>query len=126
MKINSHEDLAVWQRAMKLATDINLIAEMLPASERYGLASQIRRAAASIPANIAEGSARPTLVYINHLRIALGSEAELKTHLKLAASAKLIPEAELEPLLNEASHIGRMMRGLIKGLRAHLAAQAKP
>ena len=123
MKINSHEDLAVWQRAMKLAADVNLIADMLPASERYGLASQMRRAASSIPANIAEGSARPTLVYINHLRIALGSEAELKTHLKLAASAKLIPETELEPLLNEASHIGRMMRGLIRGLRAHLARQ---
>ena len=119
MQIKSHEDLEVWQRAMLLAKDIDRIADMLPAHERYGLASQLRRAASSMPANIAEGSARPTLVYINHVRIALGSEAELKTHLKLAATTNLISESDITPLVNKASEIGRMLRGLERGLRAH-------
>ena len=105
---------------MRLAADVETIAARLPVHERYGLASQLRRAATSIPSNIAEGWARPTRVYINHLSIALGSEAELKTQLELAVKMKLLMASEAEPLLATASQVGRMLRGLTKSLRAHL------
>jgi len=123
MAIRSYEDLEVWQLAMRLAKDVEQIAARLPIREQYGLASQLRRASSSIPSNIAEGSARPTLVYINHLRMALGSEGEVKTQLKLAARMNFVKESEIEPLLNLASQIGRMLRGLIRSLKAHWARQ---
>jgi four helix bundle protein len=120
MAINSYEDLLVWQLAMRLSTEVSNAASRLPSREQYGLASQLRRAAASIPSNIAEGSVRPTRAYINHLSIALGSEAELKTQLRLAVRMNYMTEAELEPLLALTGEVGRMLRGLIKSLRHHL------
>lgn len=77
MSIKSHKDLLVWQKAMSLAGDVDRFASRLPAHQRYALASQLRRASSLIPFNIAEGWAQPTRVYIRHLLIALGSEAEL-------------------------------------------------
>ena len=120
MSIQSHEDLLVWQLSMKLATDVETVAAGFPVHERYGLAGQVRRAASSIPANIAEGWARPTRVYINHLSIALGSEAELKTHLQLAVRMNALTSAQAEPLITLAGQVGRMLRGLKKSLHAHL------
>ena len=120
MFIESHRDLLVWQLAMRLAADVETIAARFPVHECYGLASQLRRAATSIPLNSAEGWARPTRVYINHLSIALGSEAELKTQLELAVKMKLLTASEAAPLLETASQVGRMLRGLTKSLRAHL------
>jgi four helix bundle protein len=125
MVIQSYEDLVVWQLSMRLAKEVETIAARLPAREQFGLALQLRRASTSIPSNIAEGSTRPTLVYINHLRIALGSEAETKTQLKLAASKKFVTESEIEPLLALASQIGRMLHGLVRSLKAHLAKQQR-
>ena len=90
------------------------------------MSSQLRRASASIPANIAEGWARPTRVYINHLGMALGSEAELKTQLKLVVRMKYLTEAEIAPHLSLASEVGRMLRGLIKSLRQHLELRGRP
>ncbi len=111
---------------MQLAADVDALAASLPALQRYGLASQLRRAAASIPSNIAEGWARPTRVYINHLSIALGSEAEVKTHLLLAVKMTLIPQAQADPLLVSASQVGRMLRGLKKSLHANLLRTRAP
>ena len=126
VRIESHEDLIVWQLAMRLAIQVSQLAARLPSSEKYELASQLRRASASIPANIAEGWARPTRVYINHLGMALGSEAELKTQLKLALKMKYVTEEEVAPHLSQASEVGRMLRGLIKSLRQHLDLRGRP
>jgi four helix bundle protein len=126
MRIESHEDLIVWQFAMRLATQVSQLASRLPASEKYEMSSQLRRAGASIPANIAEGWARPTRVYINHLGMALGSEAELKTQLKLVVRMKYLTEAEVAPMLSLASEVGRMLRGLIKSLKQHLELRGLP
>jgi four helix bundle protein len=120
MTIQSHEDLLVWQRSMALAVDVDRLASAFPVYERYGLAAQIRRAAESIPANIAEGWPRPTRVYINHLSIALGSEAELKTQLQLAVVRGLISNVDAGPVVDSASQVGRMLRGLRRSLQAHL------
>jgi four helix bundle protein len=127
MAIRSYEDLLVWQLSMRLAKEVEGLASRLPVREQYGLALQLRRASTSIPSNIAEGSARPTKVYINHLLIALGSEAEVKTQLRLAARMNFVTESEVEPLLDLASQVGRMLRGLVRSLKAHLAKQqARP
>jgi len=121
MAVKSYEDLLVWQLAMQLSVAVDALASQLPVSDRYGLASQLRRAAISIPSNIAEGSARPTRVYVNHLRMAHGSEAELKTQLTLAVQMNYLAEADTTEALSSASEIGRMLRGLITSLKRRLA-----
>ena len=126
VRIESHEDLIVWQLAMRLATEVSQLASRLPSSEKYELSSQLRRAGTSIPANIAEGWSRPTRVCINHLGMALGSEAELKTQLKLAMRMKYLTEEEIAPLLSLASEVGRMLRGLIKSLKQRLELRGRP
>lgn len=76
----SHEDLAVWKTAMQLAADIYRFSRRLPKDEQFGLQSQLRRAAVSVPSNIAEGAARSTSAEFRHfLSVALGSLAELET-----------------------------------------------
>jgi four helix bundle protein len=81
----THKDLLVWQRAMLLAEAIYRVTKSFPSDERFGLVSQMRRAAVSIPSNIAEGAARRTSAdYLNFLHIARGSLAELETQAMLA------------------------------------------
>ena len=112
---------------MRLAVQVqeNIIGQ-LPPNEKYELASQLRRSSTSIPFNIAEGWARPTRVYINHLSIALGSEAELKTQLKVALRKKYATEDQIAPLLSMASEVGRMMVGLTKSLKRRLRRRRDP
>jgi four helix bundle protein len=115
--------LKVWQKGMTLAKDVDLLASRLTRDRHFELASQLRRSSSSIPFNIAEGWARPTKVYINHLSIALGSEAELQSELRHAANTNLAKPDEIESLLARTSEIGRMLRGLVRSLREHLAKQ---
>jgi len=121
MIVHSYKDLTVWQKAMCVSQDIEGLASRLPAHHKFGLASQLRRAASSIPSNIAEGQQRTTRVYIQHLMVALGSEAELQTQLRLVSSSRLAPQPHVEALLDRTSEIGRMLRGLVRSLREHLA-----
>ena len=87
--IESHRDLLVWQKAVDLVVECYEVCQHFPDSERYGLTSQIRRAASSIPANIAEGKARGTTgAFINYLSIADGSLAELDTHWEVSVRLK--------------------------------------
>jgi four helix bundle protein len=118
--VQSYRDLLVWQKSMRLAEDLELLASRLPSHYRYGLASQLRRASSSIPLNIAEGQPKPTRVYINHLTIALGSEAEVHSLLKLIEKMNLATPVEIDGLLMRTDEIGRMLRGLVRSLRAHL------
>ncbi len=88
-----------------------------PKSELYGFTSQIRRASASIPANIAEGYGRESKgAYVQFLRIAPGSIKELETHLHLAARIDLVDELAIEPIMSQCETVGKMLRGLIKSL----------
>jgi four helix bundle protein len=119
--IQSYRDLLVWQKATRLAKDVEQLAARLPTEQRYCLAPQLRRASTSIPFNIAEGWAQPTKVYIRHLLIALGSEAELQTELVHAGSLMGISQSEIEDLLDRTGEVGRMLSGLVRSLRIHLA-----
>ena len=117
-QITSYRDLRVWQEAMTLAEVCYLVTRKLPRTELFGLTSQIRRAAASIPANIAEGHGREnTQPFIQHLRIAQGSLKELETHLALSVRVGAMGEADCAPVLKQCEAIGKMLRSLIRSLQ---------
>ncbi len=117
-EIKSYRDLDVWKKSIELVKDIYLITRDLPDEERYGLVSQMRRCAVSIPSNIAEGKARGhTNEYIQFLYIALGSSAELETQPIISKELKYITSEVTDGLLEKVDHIARMIRNLIKGLR---------
>jgi four helix bundle protein len=101
---------------MELAREIYRVTKQMPADERFGLTNQMRRAAVSIPSNIAEGNARQTLLdYLKFLRVARGSMAELSTQMELAISMKMLsPPPTLLPLLNE---VGLILQSLIMSLQ---------
>jgi four helix bundle protein len=114
--IQSFRDLSVWQKSMTLTEHVYVLTENLPRAEAFGLTSQIRRAAVSIPSNIAEGKAISGRGYRRHLRIALGSEAELQTQLELAVRLKMIQPEAAKKLIEEVAEVGRMLSGLLKAL----------
>ncbi|WP_366145470.1 four helix bundle protein, partial [Methylovulum sp.] len=102
--MESYQDLEIWQRAMNLAESAYTLTKCYPKDELFGMTSQIRRAAASIPANIAEGWARrSTKEFQQFLRIANGSLRELETHLLLSQRVGLCTTEAVQPLLTEAT-----------------------
>jgi four helix bundle protein len=118
MAVTSYRDLQVWQKATDLVVECYRLAALLPKSEMYGLASQIQRAAVSVPANIAEGHGREHLGdYPHHLSVANGSLMELETHLLIANRLCYLKETDLEPVLSRTAEVGRMLAGLAKALR---------
>ena len=118
MTVQHYRQLEVWQFAMELAEKCYLATREFPKQELFGLVSQIRRAAGSIPANIAEGQGREhTKEFLNHLSMARGSLLEWETHLLLSQRVGFLDQAELERLLAVAERISRML----SGLRASLA-----
>ena len=114
--IQSFRDLNVWRKGMDLTVRVYETTEKFPRSESFGLRSQLRRAAASIPSNIAEGKAMGGLSYPRHLRIAHGSEAELQTQIELCRRLNLLREEEAKELLERAAEVGRMIVGLLRAL----------
>jgi four helix bundle protein len=117
-KIRSYRDLRIWQEGMNIAEACYQITQTFPREEIYGMTSQIRRSAVSIPANIAEGYGREYRAeYLQFLRIAQGSLKELETHLLLSVRVKLATNQTIEPLLNRCESLGKMIRSLIRSLQ---------
>lgn len=117
--IRSYRDLKVWQRAMDLAEVRYRITRRFPKEELYGMVSQIRRAAASVPAHIAEGHGRNSRgEYIQFFRVAQGSLKELETHALLAQRIGMAEEEAVRAILKDAEVLGRMLRALIRSLEA--------
>jgi four helix bundle protein len=111
VKTSSYRDLIVWQKAMDLACVCYSASRHFPVTDRYGLTTQIRRAAASIPANIAEGYERSHRgEYLHFLSIARGSLGELETHLLLSERLGLVNEDDLRDALALCDEVGRMLR----------------
>lgn len=118
--IRSYRDLVVWQEAMNLAETAYRVTASFPKEEAYGLTTQLRRSAASVPANIAEGYGRDSSgAYVQHLRVAQGSLKEYETHLLLAERVGLVEREILEPLLSKAELIGKMLRSLIRSIESY-------
>jgi four helix bundle protein len=117
VEITSFKDLDVWQLAMTLAVDCYRLTESFPKHEQYGMTSQIRRASASVPANIAEGYGRDqTGMYVQFLRISLGSVRELETLLLLAGRVELLAKPAAQPVLDRTVRVSKMLRSLIRSL----------
>ena len=123
MAVQSYKDLEVWQRAMNLVTNVYGLTRSFPKEELYGLTSQIRRSAVSIPSNIAEGRAkRSTKDFMRFINIAYGSIAELETQLMLGQRLGYAADCNVIPLYDEIGHIGRMLNGLLSGLEKKLTS----
>ena len=117
MSVRYFRDLEVWQSAMDLAVAAHGAAGLLPFSERFGLAAQIKKSAISVPSNIAEGHAqRSDRAFLHFLRIALGSLAELDTQLEIAVRLKYVEEAAAQTLQSQIAQTGRLLHGLRRAL----------
>jgi four helix bundle protein len=116
--IESHRDLRVWQAAMDLTVAVYAASSNFPQAELYGLTSQMRRAATSVPSNIAEGYGREsTKSYVHFLKTARDSLNELETQLILSERLKLATTVQVAPLLEAINAIGKMLNALIRSLQ---------
>lgn len=120
IKVNTYKDLIVWQKAMKMTTFLYKIIKKLPKEETYTLSDQMRRAAISIPSNIAEDFGRNSKKeYLQFLYIANGSVCELETQLILCVNINYLSEAEIQPIMNLLSEIGKIIMTITKKLNSN-------
>jgi four helix bundle protein len=127
MKTNSYRDLVVWEKGVALATEVFRTTRALSYRDHQAIGVQIQRAAVSIPSNIAEGWARGLGGgYPFHLRIALGSEAELQTELEIAKRSGVIAETVGDLLLVQTAEVGRMLHGLFDAVSVKRTRAKEP
>ena len=116
-KLKNYKELKVWQRSYQLCLEIYKITKGFPDEEKYGLTSQLRRAAVSVPSNISEGYGRKTTPeYIQFLYIAYGSTCEIETQILLSGDLGYINTGKLEMLNEGIREVERMLKALIKSL----------
>jgi four helix bundle protein len=117
--VRSFRDLEAWNVAMALVEIAYRVTAVFPEDERFGLRQQIRRAAVSIPSNIAEGhNGRTRAEFLRHLRIATGSQAELETQVELANRFGLLSPQDAAAIQMQTARAGQLLFGLIRALRA--------
>lgn len=116
--LKNYKELKVWQKAYQLCLELYKITKAFPGEEKYGLTSQIRRAAVSIPSNIAEGYGRKTTPeYIQSLYVAYGSTCELETQILLSGDLGYIKNEDLKEVQKGIGEVERMLKSLIKSLK---------
>jgi len=116
--IKTYRDLIVWQKSMSLVTKIYMSTKSFPSTETYGLTSQIRRSAISIPINIAEGYGRKsTGDYKRFLQIAIGSLFELETQIEIAFNLTYIEKELFENIIEKTNELDRMLSSLINKIK---------
>lgn len=116
--IRSFRDLDTWHVAMDLAVGCYKVAKLLPPNERFEMSPQIRKAATSVPSNIAEGhSTGSDGLCIRHLRIALGSIGELDTQLEVALRAGILPVDDVKRVQEHAARTAQLVHGLLRSVR---------
>ena len=117
--MKTHRDLKVWSNSINLVTQVYQITNNFPKEELFGLTSQIRRSAVSIPSNIAEGAARTSRKeFHKFLSIASGSASELETQLIISKNLNYLNTENSESLINELITIQKMIQGLMKNLKS--------
>lgn len=117
--MKSHKNLDGWKKSIEFVTELYSLTNQYPKIETYGLRSQIRRAAISIPSNVAEGASRGSKKeYVRYLYIALSSAMELETQLIISEKLKYINKEQGETILEKLSEIMRIIQGLIKRNKA--------
>ncbi|MCX5769207.1 MAG: four helix bundle protein [Candidatus Hydrogenedentes bacterium] len=116
--MKTFRDLLVWQKAMVLVTELYQRTQTFPKDETYGLVSQIRRCAVSIPSNMAEGfGRRATNDYLRFLQISMGSLFELETQIEIARNLGYVSQAEFDTFDNHCREIERMLGALIRSVK---------
>lgn len=116
--VRSYRDLVAWQKGMELVGEIYRISRDFPKDEIFGLVSQVRRAAVSIPSNIAEGHQKLSRKEYQHfLGNARGSLAEIETQILIAKDLDYLSETEMNQILNQSAELGRVLNGLINSIR---------
>ena len=119
LPVQKFEDLIVWQKAMDLVIEAYKLIKLLPNDEIYALSDQMKRAAVSIPSNIAEGQERGTAKdFVKFLYIAKGSKGELETQLMICARLGYLTQPQLEPAQILLAEIGKMLNSLIYRLNS--------
>ena len=117
MPLQTYRGLKVWQKAMDLVEQVYFLTTRFPSEEKFGLVSQMRRAAVSIPANIAEGYGRTHRGdYLHHLSISRGSLLELQTHLEIALRLGFAPDQDIATLGDSIEEVGKMLYSMIESL----------
>lgn len=117
MKAKNYQELIVWQKAMDLVEQVYVVSKSFPREEVYGLTSQLRRAAVSIPSNIAEGQGRRTTPdFLRHLSIAYGSLREVETQILIAARLRYLKDGKCQDVMNLTGEVGRLLNGLMASL----------
>jgi four helix bundle protein len=117
-RIQGYRDLRVWQESMTLVEIVYKLTLSLPASEKFGLVSQMNRAAVSIPANIAAGhGSKHRGVYLNHLSISRGSLTELETYFELVVRLGMLEQELVSDAQARCDTVGRLLGALIRALR---------
>jgi four helix bundle protein len=119
--VQSYRELRVWQDGVDFVAVVYRATESFPTREQYGLTSQLRRSAVSIPANVAEGHARrSTREYLRFVSIALGSLAETETHVTVATRLGYLASEQEGQMLKQCDALSRMLHGLCKSLEIKL------
>jgi len=117
MSVQNYRDLVVWQKSIEIAKMVYQLVKKLPKEEIHALSNQMRRAAVSIPSNIAEGHERKsTKEYIRHLAIAKGSKAELQTQLHICVEIGYLTETDIADAMETLEEISRMLASIIRKL----------
>ena len=125
--LKHYKELKVWQKSYKLCLAVYKIVTNFPIEEKYGLASQIKRAAVSIPSNIAEGYGRKTTAdYIRMLYIAYGSVCELESQVMLAGDLDFIVKTDLDMLMSDIQEVERMLKAQISALERRVLTPSTP
>ena len=119
--VRSYRELLAWQKAMDLVVSCYKLTEQFPSAEKFGLTNQLRRAAVSVPANIAEGSGRQhTPDFLRFLSIAYGSLMEIETHIQITHRLGYVDDEAVRNLLDDTAQLGRIINGLMRSLRTKL------
>jgi four helix bundle protein len=119
--VDSYRDLIAWEKAMDLVAEVYRVTACMPDAERFGLTSQLRRAAVSVPSLLAEGHARgSTREFVRYVAMAMGSLAEIETQLLICMRLEFAKEAGLRGLLGQCDEQNRILRGLSRSLSQKL------
>src|SRR5262245_33900531 len=122
-EISSFRDLVAWQVAIELVDFVYDVTDLFPASERFGLIQQMRKAAVSIPSNIAEGSRHRTAGYISRVIISLGEHAELETQAIISERRRFINPVKMSEFESLSARVGQLAHGLLRSLEVRYESE---
>jgi len=117
--MKSYQEFIVWQKSMKLVTQIYKLSSDFPQNEQFGLTSQLRRSSVSIPSNIAEGFGRnSSKEFVRFLQISMGSIFEVQTQLQISKNLEFISNEKFNIIFSDAVEIEKMLKALIKSIKS--------